>query len=230
MTKANGSKPHYLGHRRRLRDRYVRGGIDSLNDYEAVELLLTFVHSRRDVKPQAKDLLGRFDGIRGLLDAGMDDLIGVGGVGRQTAILIKLARDFVELYMRETLLERQVVRCPDDIIDYLRISVGSLKDERFMTLFLNARNEIVAFEVVSEGTVNSTVVYPRKIFGNALRHKATAMILVHNHPSGSLKVSADDIKLTKNLKRTAETLGIVIHDHLIVTNDDYVSLSQKGLI
>ncbi|MBF0339130.1 MAG: DNA repair protein RadC [Nitrospirae bacterium] len=230
MTKANGSKPHYLGHRSRLRDRYVRGGIDSLNDYEAVELLLTFVHSRRDVKPQAKDLLGRFDGIRGLLDAGMDDLIGVGGVGRQTAILIKLARDFVELYMRETLLERQVVRCPDDIIDYLRISVGSLKDERFMTLFLNARNEIVAFEVVSEGTVNSTVVYPRKIFENALRHKATAMILVHNHPSGSLKVSEDDIKLTKNLKRTADTLGIIIHDHLIVTNDDYVSLSQKGLI
>ncbi|KJU83922.1 DNA repair protein RadC [Candidatus Magnetobacterium bavaricum] len=230
MTKVSAGKPHYLGHRRRLRDRYIKGGIHSLNDYEAVELLLTYVYSQRDVKPQAKDLLNRFGDIRGLLDAGIDDIIEVEGIGRQTAILIKLARDLVELYMREKLVTRQIIRCPDDIIDYLRMSIGSMKDERFMTLFLNARNEIVASEIVSEGTVNSTVVYPRKVFENALKHKATAMILVHNHPSGSLRVSDEDIKLTKNLKRTADSLGIVIHDHLIVTNDAYVSLSQKGLI
>ncbi|MBF0537436.1 MAG: DNA repair protein RadC [Nitrospirae bacterium] len=230
MTRDNGSKPHYLGHRQRLRDRYVKGGIHSLNDYEAVELLLTYTHSQRDVKPQAKDLLSRFGGIRGLFDARIDDIIEVNGVGRQTAILIKLTRDLVELYMREKLVARQTISCPDDIVDYLNIAIGSLKDERFMTLFLNSKNEIVASEVVSEGTVNNTVVYPRKIFENALKHKATAMILVHNHPSGSLKVSEDDIKLTKSLKHTAESLGIVIHDHLIVTNNAYVSLSQKGLI
>ncbi|MBF0345926.1 MAG: DNA repair protein RadC [Nitrospirae bacterium] len=228
MTK--DSKPHHLGHRQRLRERYVKGGIHSLNNYEVIELLLTYVNSQRDVKPLAKELLNRFGGIRGLFDTQMESLIEVKGIGKQTAILFKLARDLVELYLREKLILKQTIRCPDDIIDYLHISIGSLKDEKFITLFLNSRNEIVASEIVSEGTVNNTVVYPRKVFENALKHKATAMILVHNHPSGNLKVSDDDITLTRSLMNTAEILGIVIHDHLIVTNNSYVSLSQKGLL
>ncbi len=224
-------RPHYIGHRKRLRERYLRGGIYSLNDYEALEILLTYAIAQKDVKPLAKELIKTFGGVRGVLDAQLDNLTGVKGVGKQTALLIKLVKDIGgSLYLKEKHIKKAQIKSPEDIIDYLKVSIGSVKDERFLILLLNSRNEIIAEEVVSEGTVSHAHVYPRKVFENALKYKAVAIILVHNHPGGSLSPSAHDIRLTNNLKELADSLGIKIHDHIIVTNNGYMSFNEKGLL
>ncbi|MCI4625671.1 MAG: DNA repair protein RadC [Candidatus Magnetoovum sp. WYHC-5] len=222
--------PHYAGHRERLRQRYLKNGIDSLTQYEAMELLLTYAITRRDVKPMAKALIKKFKGIRGVLDADVEELTAINGIGIQAALLLKLIKDINTIYLKEKLITGQIVESPNDIIDYLKHAIGSLKEEMFMALFLNSKNEIVADEIISEGIVNHAVVYPRKLFENALKHKATAIIIVHNHPGGVLKPSENDIKLTKNLVNTANSLSIKIHDHLIVTNKGYLSFYEKGLI
>ncbi len=222
--------PHYAGHRERLRQRYLKNGIDSLTQYEAMELLLTYAITRRDVKPMAKALIKKFKGIRGVLDADVEELTAINGIGIQAALLLKLLKDINTIYLKEKLITGQIVESPNDIIDYLKHAIGSLKEEMFMALFLNSKNEIVADEIISEGIVNHAVVYPRKLFENALKHKATAIIIVHNHPGGVLKPSENDIKLTKNLVNTANSLSIKIHDHLIVTNKGYLSFYEKGLI
>ncbi|MBF0565188.1 MAG: DNA repair protein RadC [Nitrospirae bacterium] len=230
MGKEGSETPHYVGHRKRLRERYKKGGIDALTEYEPLELLLTYVNLQKDTKPDSKLLLKRFGSMRGVMDAALDDLTEVEGIGEQTALLIKLVKDFTAIYFKEKIVVKKKVSSPLDIIDYLKVSLGSLKDEQFMSLYLNSGNEIVALEVISEGTVNHAVVYPRKIFEIALKLKATAVILVHNHPGGSVKPSDQDIRLTKLLKSAADTLGIIIHDHLIVTGNSYLSFVETGLM
>ncbi len=230
MKKTDDKKAHYIGHRKRLRERYIKGGIHSIHEYEALELLLTYGIAQKDVKPVAKELLKRFNGFQGVFDAQIEDLIEVDGIGKQTALLFRLVKDLCTLYLKEKQLKKKRISSPEDIMDYLRVSIGSMKDEQFMTLFLNARNEVVAEEATGYGTVDHAVVYPRKVFENALRYKAVAMILVHNHPGGSLKPSARDIELTRKLKTAADGLGIKIHDHLIVTNTGYISFYEKGLM
>jgi DNA repair protein RadC len=230
-TDDDGAKvPHYVGHRERLRARYVKSGINSLSEYEALELLLTYASPRKDVKPEAKELFKRFNGLKGVLDAPPESLTEVKGVGKRTALLMKLVKDMGMLYLKEQHIKKQQLSNPRQIVDYLRVSFGSLKDEHFVAFFLNAQNEIVAEEVISVGTVNETVVQPRKIFEKALKHKANAMIFVHNHPSGTLKPSAQDIHLTKRLMDLSHGLGVKILDHLIVTSNGYVSFCEKGLL
>jgi DNA repair protein RadC len=230
MCKSGNETPHYVGHRKRLRDRYKKDGIDALAEYEHLELLLTYVNLQKDTKTSAKLLLKRFGSIRGVLDASPEELTEVEGVGEQTAILIKLVKDLTAVYFKGKDMAKKKVNSPLDIIDYLKVSIGSLKDEQFMSLYLNATNEIVAMEVISKGTVNHAVVYPRKIFEIALKHKATAVILVHNHPGGSVTPSEHDIKLTRTLKTAADSLGIIIHDHLIVTGNSYFSFVETGMM
>ncbi len=230
MKMTDNKKAHYLGHRKRLRERYVSGGVKSLNDYEVLELLLTYTRVQKDLKPLAKELLKKFKGFKGVFDTQIDDLLEVNGIGEQSAILLKLVKDICNLYLKEKHLKNKSINSPDDITDYLRVSIGSIKDEQFMTLFLNSKNEVVAEETIGYGTVDHAVVYPRKVFENALKHKAVSMILVHNHPGGSLDPSSHDIEITKKLKTAADSLGIKIHDHLIVTKNGVLSFYEKGLI
>jgi DNA repair protein RadC len=222
--------PHYVGHRERLRTRYLKNGINALSEYEVLELLLTYASPRKDVKPEAKELFKRFKGLKGVLDAPVESLTEVKGVGRRTALLMKLVKDMGMLYLKEQQVTKQQLGSPRQIVDYLRVAFGSLKDEHFIVLFLNANSEIVAEELISVGTVNETVVQPRKIFEKALKHKATSMILVHNHPGGTLKPTPEDINLTKRLLDLSYGLGIRILDHLIVTSNGYVSFLEKGLL
>ncbi|MBF0457535.1 MAG: DNA repair protein RadC [Nitrospirae bacterium] len=223
-------KPNYAGHRTRLRQRYLDAGESSLAEYEVLELLLTFVHMRKDVKPEAKMLLRRFGSIQNVLDADKDALMEVEGIGLQTATLIKLVKDLGTIYLRQKQIRKKAVNSPDDIIDYLRTSIGSKADEHFLVLYLNTINEVVAEEIITEGIVNRCVVHPRKIFENALKHKSSALILVHNHPTGSPSPSDDDIKLTNSLRETAARLGMTIHDHLIVTRHSFFSFYDRGLL
>ena len=179
-------KPHYLGHRGRLRQRFLTGGPGALQDYELLELLLTFAIPYSDVKPLAKRVIEHFGSFTQVLDASPEALMEVMGIKEYAAILIRLVKACSEYALKSEALKRQAIKSLDNLVEYCRASMGGLLDEQFRVIFLNSQNEVIAEEIVQEGTVNQTVVYPRKVLELALKHKATGLILVHNHPSGHL--------------------------------------------
>ena len=223
-------KPHYHGHRQRLRNRFLQGGPGSLQDYELLELLLTFAIPYSDVKPLAKKLIAHFGSFTRVFDASAEDSMEVTGLREYSAVLIRLVKACAEYYLKEELLARQKISSLSDLVDYCRTSMGGLADEQFRVLFLNSQNELIAEEIVQEGTVNQTVVYPRKVLELALKHKATGLILVHNHPSGHLKPSAADLELTRALVKASQSLNLTVHDHLIISRQGYFSLAEKDLL
>ena len=221
---------HQKGHRQRLKKRYSQSGIDTLHDYEVLELLLFYAIPRRDTKALAKDVIKRFGSLKKLMDADPKEIEALPGVGAQTALLIRLVRDLGALYLREKATETAQISSTKALLDYCMASMGGLKDERFNVIYLNAQNRIIKTEVIQEGIVNQAVVYPRKILEKALQHKASAVILVHNHPSGNITPSEADIRLTRTLQDTARVLDILIHDHIIVGENRYFSFREEGLI
>ncbi len=223
-------EPHHRGHRQRLRRRYSQSGIDTLHDYEVLELLLFYAIPRKDTKALAKELLKRFGSLKKLMDADPKEIETLPGVGAQAAVLIGLVRDMGTLYLREKATETPQVSSTRALLDYCMASMGGLKDERFSVIYLNAQNRIIQTEVIQEGIVNQAVVYPRKIIEKALKQKASAVILVHNHPSGHIRPSEADIRLTRTLQDTARVLDILIHDHIIVGENRYFSFREEGLI
>jgi DNA repair protein RadC len=228
--KGKVEKPHYHGHRQRLRARFLKGGAGALQDYELLELLLTFAIPYSDVKPLAKSLIQHFGSFTQVLDAPTETLMEVIGLGEYSATLIRLVKACAEYYLQEGVLARQKVPSLAALVDYCRTSMGGLKDEQFRVLFLNSQNEIIAEEIAQEGTVNQTVVYPRKVMELALKHKATGLILVHNHPSGNLTPSAADRELTRALVQASRTLNLTVHDHLIVSRHGYFSLAENNML
>jgi DNA repair protein RadC len=227
---AKADKPHYHGHRQRLRSRFLKGGAAALQDYELLELLLTFAIPYSDVKPLAKRLLEHFGSFTGVLDASPQALMEFMGLKEYSAVLIHLVKACIESYLKEEALTRGQIPSLAALVDYCRTSMGGLKDEQFRVIFLNSQNEIIAEEVVQEGTVNQTVVYPRKVLEMALKHKATGLILVHNHPSGNLTPSAADRELTRALVQASRTLNLTVHDHLIVSRHGYFSLAEHNML
>jgi DNA repair protein RadC len=227
----DSTKPsHDKGHRERLRKRYMKSGIGSLHDYEVLELLLFYVISRKDTKALAKDLLGRFGSLKKILDADPKEIETLKGAGGRTSLLLRLVKDLGALYLREEAMETPQISSTKALLDYCMAAMGGLKDERFDVIYLDAQNRIIQTEVIQEGIVNQAVVYPRKILEKALKHKASAIILVHNHPSGHLRPSEADIRLTRALQDTARVLDILIHDHIIVGGNRYISFREEGLI
>jgi len=223
-------KPHYHGHRQRLRNRFLRGGPGSLQDYELLELLLTYAIPRTDVKPLAKNLLKHFGSFPGVLDASPAALMEVTGVKEASATLLPLVKACAAHYLKDGVLKGPRISSLSALVDYCRTAMGGLQDEQFRVLFLNSQNELIAEEIVQEGTVNQTVVYPRKVLELALKHKATGLILVHNHPSGHLKPSAADLELTRALVKASQSLNLTVHDHLIISREGYFSLAEKNLL
>ncbi|OGP70969.1 MAG: hypothetical protein A2Z73_00450 [Deltaproteobacteria bacterium RBG_13_60_28] len=230
QEKGKPAKPHYHGHRQRLRSRFLKGGAAALQDYELLELLLTFAIPYSDVKPLAKGLIQHFGSFTQVLDASPQDLMEFTGLKEYSATLINLVKACAEYYLKEEALKRSPIHSLDALVAYCRTAMGGLKDEQFRVLFLNSQNEIIAEEIVQEGTVDQTVVYPRKVLELALKHKATALILVHNHPSGNLKPSASDRELTRALVKAAKTLNLTVHDHLIVSRQGYFSLAEHNMV
>ncbi|MFH1147304.1 MAG: DNA repair protein RadC [Pseudomonadota bacterium] len=218
------------GHRSRLRKRYLKNGAEGLHLYEILELLLTYAIPRQDVKPLAKRLLREFRSFRGVLDATTQDLAGIPGLGEQSILLIKLVRDCSDLYLKHEILERAAISSPGELIDYCRSAMAGLKNEQFRCIFLNTKNRLLADEIVEEGTISQTVVYPRKVIERAIFHKATALIFVHNHPSGDVNPSRQDIALTETLKNAAGLIGVTVHDHLIIGESGHYSFRENGLI
>jgi DNA repair protein RadC len=222
--------PHYKHHRQRLKKKFTASGVDAFYDYEVLELLLSYAIPQKDVKPLAKDILKNFGSLKGVMDAHIRDLEGVTGVGEHTAVLIKLVKDMGSLYLKEKAQEKPQITCTRELLDYCKTTIGGLKDERFCVIYLDAQNKITGMETIQEGIVNQAVVYPRKVLENALERKASAIILVHNHPSGHVKPSDADIRLTKTIQDTARMLEILVHDHVIVGENRFFSFREEGLM
>ncbi len=223
-------KPHYHGHRERLRQRLLQSGIDSLKDYEALELLLTYAIPRKDTKPIAKALLERFGSLRGVFEAEPEELLSIKGIGELTASFLKVVRVVFELSLKEDILKRPVFNSPEKVVDYLKVALGGASYEQFRVLLLDNQNRLIKEITISEGTVDHAHVYPRKVIENAIKHRASGMILVHNHPGGKANPSKADITLTHRIHELSKELDIRLLDHLVITKTDYFSFNQEGLL
>ena len=213
--------PHYLGHRERLRERFHGAGPDALSDYELLEMVLFTAQPRRDMKPLAKSLLKKFGSFAEVIHAPEARLREVGGVGIAAA---------ASRIAKGQLQARTLLSSWNDVIDYCRTSMAFADKEQFRILFLDKRNQLISDEVQQTGTVDHTPVYPREVIKRALEVSATAILLVHNHPSGDPTPSQADIQMTKAIIDIATPLGISVHDHIIVGKQGHASLRALRLI
>ena len=223
-------KPHYLEHRERLRQRILDKGAQSLADYEVIEHLLTSALPRRDVKPIAKELIARFGSLAGVLAADPRDLKDIAYVKDSAVATFKIAHEAARRMAREELAEKPVISSWDQLLAYCRIALGREAVERFHLLFLDRKNRLIADEAQQSGTVDHTPVYPREVVKRALELGASALILVHNHPSGDPTPSSADIAMTREVREAAEKLGISVHDHLVIAKGGHASFRALGLL
>jgi DNA repair protein RadC len=224
---AGFAEPHYHGHRERLRTRFRQAGADALSDYELLEMVLFRALPRRDVKPIAKQLIAKFGSFAEVMNAPEALLSEVKGVGESVAVDIRLIAAAASRIARGELKQRTVLGSWSAVIGYCRTAMAFADREQFRILFLDKRNQLIADEVQQVGTVDHTPVYPREVVKRALELSATAVILVHNHPSGDPTPSQADIQMTRSIVDIARPLGIAVHDHIIVGRNGHASL--KGL-
>ena len=225
-----GNPAHYHGHRDRLRSRFRDNGAGALADYELLELALFRALPRRDTKPVAKALLARFGSLADVLSAPPERLKEIDGIGDSAVTDLKLFRAIAERMGQDAVRKRPVLSSWNALLDYCRTAMAYEEREQFRILFLDKKNALIADEVQQTGTVDHTPVYPREIMRRALEVSATAIILVHNHPSGDPSPSRADIQMTKTIAEVAKPLGIVVHDHLIIARDGHASFRGLGLI
>lgn len=223
-------KPHFHGHRERLRARFKEGGADALADYEMLELLLFRSIPRRDTKQLAKDLIARFGSLADVLSAPHDRLCEVPGVKSATALDLSLVRAAAGALTLGRVAGKEVLSSWSQVLDYCRTSMAFGAIEQFRILFLDKKNQLLRDELQQSGTIDHTPVYPREVVKRALELEASALILVHNHPSGDPTPSRADISMTNAIVKAAEPLGVVVHDHVIVAREGHASLRALGLI
>ncbi len=224
------AKPSHSGHRDRLRQRFLKRGPGALADYEMLELLLFQAIPRRDTKPIAKALIERFGSYAAVLRAEVDALVEVDGVREVTAVALRAVADAAERLAREEVIDRPVLSSWDRLVKYLRIAMTHHDTERFRVLFLDVKNALIADEEQQTGTVNHTPVYPREVVKRALELGASAIILVHNHPSGDPEPSRADIQMTNEVRDAGARLGVVLHDHIVVAKGGHASFKSMGLL
>lgn len=226
----DAGKPHFLGHRDRLRQRFREGGDDAMPDYELLELILFRALPRRDTKPLAKELIAKFGSFTEVMNAPDERLAEVTGVGEAVITEIRLIRGAALRLMKGQVMDRPVLDSWSAVLGYCRAAMAFQSKEQFRVLFLDKRNRIIADEVQQEGTVDHTPVYVREIVKRALELSATAIILVHNHPSGDPTPSRADIEMTRQIVEAAKNLGITVHDHIIVGKEGHASFRGLSLI
>ncbi|MCW5690296.1 MAG: DNA repair protein RadC [Pseudolabrys sp.] len=222
--------PHYHGHRERLRERFRKAGEDAVSDYELLELVLFRTIPQRDVKPLAKELVAKFGSFAEVLAAPRARLKEIKGVGDAVIDDLKIVHASAKRIVRGEAGKRPVLSSWSSVIDYCRAAMAYEDKEQFRLLFLDKRNQLIADEVQQKGTVDHTPVYPREVVKRALELSATALILVHNHPSGDPTPSRADIQMTQAIIEVAKPLGIAVHDHIIVGKDGHASLKGLKLI
>ena len=224
------SAPHYHGHRERLRARFRDAGADAVSDYELLELLLFRAIPQRDIKPLAKELIAKFGSFAEVVAAPAKRLTEVKGVGDSVVTELKIVHAAASRLARGQMRKRTVLSSWSSVLDYCRTAQAFAEKEQFRVLFLDKRNQLIADEVQQTGTVDHTPVYPREVVKRALELSATALILVHNHPSGDPTPSRADIQMTQSIVEIAKPLGIDVHDHIIVGKEGHASFTGLKLI
>ncbi len=223
-------KPHHAGHRERLRERAQAGGLGALPDYELLELFLFRSIPGRDVKPLAKALLARFGSLSATLGASLAELRSVPGVGEAVALDIKLLQEATLRSAKAQVARRPVISSWSALLAYVKTALAHEAREQFRVLFLDKKNQLILDEVMGHGTVDHAPVYPREVARRALELSASALILVHNHPSGDPTPSSADVEITRQVAEAARTLRIAVHDHLVVGRDGVASFKALGLL
>ncbi|MBT0671252.1 DNA repair protein RadC [Novosphingobium profundi] len=225
---SSGTDPS--GHRARLRQRLIGGGPDALGDHEIIELLLMQAVPRRDMKPLARSLLQRFGTLAGVLQADPRTLAAHPGMGEATAAALRIVTVAATRLARQKVREAPVIGSWQALIDYLTIDMAHLTLERVRVLYLNTKNMLILDDLVGEGSIDEAAIHPREVIRRALDIGASALILVHNHPSGSPEPSRADIEITNRIAEAGRLLGVAVHDHVVIGREGHVSLRAKGLI
>lgn len=223
-------EPHFTGHRKRLRQRFMETPPGSFSEYELLEMMLFWSSPRKDVKPLAKLLIKEFGSLPSVINAAHDKLILTAGVTESICTNFNLMREIVSRMLQHEVIQKNVLSSWAALVDYLRVTMGATKTEQFRTLFLNKKNILIADELQTLGTVDQTPVYPREIVKRTLFHEASAIILVHNHPSGNPSPSKADIDLTKSIMQACAGVGVSVHDHVIIAGNEFYSFKSNLLI
>ena len=224
---ANG-KPE--GHRKRLREKFIKSGLAGFHDYEIVELLLSLGTPRKDCKQQAKEAIKKFKTLRGVLEAPPEELQQIEGIGSHSAFGIKLVQEVAREFLKEKIIDKPIYKSSQEIFDYLYHSMRDLKKEVFKVMYLNIQNQIIETGDLFEGTINSSSISPREVIESAIKYNAAALIFVHNHPSGNPEPSQSDKEITRDLVYAGSIMRIRVLDHIIIGNNRYFSFAGEGLI
>ncbi|MGL4307663.1 RadC family protein [Cetobacterium sp. SF1] len=220
------------GHRSRLRERYLKGGYTAFQDYEILEMLLSLLIPRKDTKSLSKALLEKFKTIEGVLKADRKQLEDFTGISERIALMMNFVGDLTKYNFKNNYEKNDLTTFDGkrDLIAYLKSDIGFVENEQFMVLFLNSANQLIFTEVLFKGTIDRSVIYPRSIVQKAIYHNARSLIFAHNHPSGNIRPSDSDIKLTKELEEYLKVVDVKLVDHIIITRDSYLSFLEEGLI
>ncbi len=225
------AQPHYLGHRERARQRFLELGEQHIKDYELLELVLQIILPRKDTKPLAKDLIATFGSFSGVFSASPERLDSIKGLGTVSAANLKIIQAVAQRFARDKVDTGQpILGSWSSLIDYCRAQMAFEDIEQFRILFLDKKNRLIADEVQQTGTVDHTPVYPREVIKRTLELSATALILVHNHPSGDPTPSTADVQMTRQINDIARPLGITVHDHIIIGKSGHASMKGLKLI
>ena len=226
------TRPHYHGHRERLRERFLNSGLSGFAEHEIIELLLTLAIPRSDVKVPAKALLGRFGSLRGILDAPLSELQSVKGVGQVSAVALHVIRESATLYLQQTSEGAEVLRDTASLSDFWRMRIGALKHEVFAVAYLDSAYRLLrnGVETLQEGTIDRAAVYPRRVVEAALKRQAAALVLAHNHPNGIVEPTEHDKIVTRAIVLAADTISLRVVDHLIVSPRETFSFRKAGLL
>lgn len=217
------------GHRQRLREKFLTAGLDGFQDYEVVELLLSLTTPRRDCKQAAKMAMQKFKSLQGVLDAPIERLCEIPGIGEKNVLALKLARAVASRYFRGGITKVDLTANQANLLNYLMTGIGWRERECFEVIFLDAKNGVIATEIMFEGSITQSVVYVREIVKAVLRYNAVSIICAHNHPSGNTKPSADDVLVTKHIVNAGNLVGFNVLEHLVVGTSDYFSFRENGI-
>ena len=225
-------KPHHLGHRQRLRERFLKSGLHAFADYEVVELLLTLAIPRSDVKQPAKALIARFGNLRAILDAPIEELRAVPGIGNVAPVALQIVKGAATLYLQQSSEGRDSLADPERLASFWRMRIGALPNEVFEVGYLDSSYRLLreGVETLEEGTVDRAAVYPRRVIEAALKRGAFALVLAHNHPNGAVSPTEHDKVLTRAIVLAAETVNVRVVDHLIVSAQESFSFRKAGLL
>jgi DNA repair protein RadC len=222
--------PHYHGHRQRLKSKFLKKGADALSDHEMLELVLFLAVPRIDVKPLVKELMQAFGSYAAVLRASDADLKKIKGIGDSTVLAFKSVQAAALALAEQTVQEMPSIRSWKGAVDFLRAKIGFSTIEHFYLIFLNNNNKVIKCEEHQRGTINTTPVYPREVVRRTLEVGAAAVIMVHNHPSGDASPSVEDMEITREIDRALKTVGIQLHDHIVISQNGVSSLRSMGLI